>query len=403
MPEKITIQAGKLQVPDNPIIPYIEGDGTGPDIWNASRQVIDAAVEKTYGGKRRIEWMEIFAGEKAFNLKGTWLPDETVEAIREYIVAIKGPLTTPVGGGVRSINVTLRQVLDLFACVRPVKWIKGVPSPMVNPHWVDVVIFRENNEDIYAGIEWERGSEKLQKVATFLREEMSCEIPEDAGIGIKYMGQRASERIMRKAMNYAVENNRKVVTIVHKGNIMKYTEGAFKKWCYDLAKTEYANLIVTEEELSKYGGKVPEGKILVNDRIADNMFQQLILRSNEYELLVCPNLNGDYISDAAAALVGGLGMAPGGNISDHLALFEATHGTAPKYAGLDKVNPGSLLLSAVMMLEYMGWKEAAEVIEKALGQAILDKKVTYDLARYIEGAEELKSSEFARAIIERMA
>jgi isocitrate dehydrogenase len=273
---------------------------------------------------------------------------------------------------------------------------------MLNPHWVDVIIFRENNEDIYAGIEWENGTEKLQKVASFLRDEMSCVIPDDAGIGIKYIGQNASERIMRKAMNYAVKNNKKVVTIVHKGNIMKYTEGAFKKWCYDLAKSEFANIIVTEEELPAYGGKVPDGKILVNDRIADNMFQQLILRSNEYEVLVCPNLNGDYISDAAAALVGGLGMAPGGNISDHLALFEATHGTAPKYAGLDKVNPGSLLLSAVMMLEYIGWKEAAEVIEKALGQAILDKKVTYDLARHIQGAEELKSSEFAMAVIERM-
>lgn len=402
MAAKIIVKDGKLQVPDNPIIPYIEGDGTGPDIWNASRKVIDAAVEKTYGGKRKIEWLEILAGEKSYKLKGTWLPDETVNAIREYIVAIKGPLTTPVGGGVRSINVTLRQVLDLFACVRPVKWIKGVPSPMINPHWVDVIIFRENNEDIYTGIEWERGSEKNRKVAEFLEKEMSCAIPEDAGIGIKYMGQNASERIMRKALNYAIENKKKTVTIVHKGNIMKYTEGAFKKWCYDLAKKEFADIIVTEEELSAYGGKVPEGKILINDRIADNMFQQLILRSNEYQVLVCPNLNGDYISDAAAALVGGLGMAPGGNISDHLAVFEATHGTAPKYAGLDKVNPGSLLLSTVMMLEYIGWKEAAVKIENAIGKAILDKKVTYDLARQLEGAEELKSSEFAEAVIARL-
>lgn len=402
MAEKITVKDGKLQVPDNPIIPYIEGDGTGPDIWNASRMVIDAAVEKTYGGKRKIEWIEVLAGEKSYKLKGTWLPDETIDAIREYIVAIKGPLTTPVGGGIRSINVTLRQVLDLYACVRPVKWIKGVPSPMVNPHWVDIIIFRENNEDIYAGIEWERGSENNKKVAEFLTKEMSCAIPEDAGIGIKYMGQNGSERIMRKAMNYAVENKKKVVTIVHKGNIMKYTEGAFKKWCYDLAKKEFADLIVLEDELSAYGGKVPEGKILINDRIADNMFQQLILRSNEYQVLVCPNLNGDYISDAAAAMVGGLGMAPGGNISDHLALFEATHGTAPKYAGLDKVNPGSLILSAVMMLEYLGWNEAAVKIEKAMGQAILDKKVTYDLARQLEGAKELKSSEFAAAVIERL-
>ncbi|MHB8157053.1 MAG: isocitrate dehydrogenase (NADP(+)) [Desulfocucumaceae bacterium] len=402
MSEKITVQDGKLLVPDNPIIPYIEGDGTGPDIWRATQRVIDAAVAKSYQGKRKIEWLEILAGEKAFNLTGNWLPDETVAAMREYIVSIKGPLTTPVGGGVRSINVALRQALDLYACVRPVKWIKGVPSPLINPHWVDVIIFRENKEDIYVGIEWERGSEKAQKVAAFLEKEMGCEIPADAGIGIKYIGQRASERIMRKAMQYAVDNKRNVVTIVHKGNIMKYTEGAFKKWCYDLANKEFAGVFITEEELGSCGGKVPEGKILLNDRIADNMFQQLILRSNEYQVLVCPNLNGDYISDAAAALVGGLGMAPGGNISDHLALFEATHGTAPKYAGLDKVNPGSLLLSAVMMLEYMGWKEAASLIEKGLGQAVLDKKVTYDLARQLPGAEELKSSEFATAVIARM-
>lgn len=402
MPEKITVQNGKLCVPDQPIIPYIEGDGTGPDIWKAAQRVIDAAVMKCYGGKRKISWLEILAGEKAFDQKGNWLPDETVETMRRHIVSIKGPLTTPVGGGVRSINVTLRQVLDLYACVRPVKWIKGVPSPMVNPHWVDIMIFRENNEDIYVGIEWERGTAEVQKVADFLRNEMSCSIPEDAGIGIKYIGQHASERIMRKAMDFAVENKRNVVTIVHKGNIMKYTEGAFKKWCYDLAKKEYADVMITEEELSVCGGKVPEGKILVNDRIADNMFQQLILRSNEYQVLVCPNLNGDYLSDAAAALVGGLGMAPGGNISDHLALFEATHGTAPKYAGKDKVNPGSMLLSAVMMLEYIGWKETGMMIENALGQAIIDKKVTYDLARQLEGAEELKTSEFATAIIERM-
>ncbi|MDX9870860.1 MAG: isocitrate dehydrogenase (NADP(+)) [Clostridia bacterium] len=402
MAEKITVQDGRLAVPDHPIIPYIEGDGTGPDIWRASQAVIEAAVEKAYGGKRKIEWLEILAGEKSFNLNGSWLPAETVEAIREYIVAIKGPLTTPVGGGIRSINVTLRQLLDLYACVRPVKWIQGVPSPLVNPQWVDVIIFRENNEDIYVGIEWERGSNEARKVADFLRTQMSCEIPDDAGIGIKYMGQRASERIMRKAMRYAVENHKQKVTIVHKGNIMKYTEGAYKKWCYDLAKKEFADVIILEDELAQHGGGIPAGKILVNDRIADNMFQQLIIRSNEYEVLVCPNLNGDYISDAAAALVGGLGMAPGANISDHLALFEATHGTAPKYAGMDKVNPGSFLLSAVMMLEYIGWKEAAALIEKGLGQAVLDKQVTYDLARQLEGARELKSSEFAQALIARM-
>lgn len=402
MAEKITVKNGKLVVPDQPIIPYIEGDGTGPDIWNASRIVIDAAVAKAYSGKRKIAWREILAGEKSFNLNGSWLPDETVEAIREYIVAIKGPLTTPVGGGIRSLNVSLRQFLDLYACVRPVKWIQGVPSPLVNPHWVDVIIFRENNEDIYVGIEWERGSQEAEKVGDFLRNEMSCEIPHDAGIGIKYMGQNGSERIMRKAMQYALANGKQKVTIVHKGNIMKYTEGAFKKWCYDLAQKEFGDKIISEEEVAASGGKIPAGKILVNDRIADNMFQQLIIRSSDYEVLVCPNLNGDYISDAAAALVGGLGMAPGANISDYLALFEATHGTAPKYAGLDKVNPGSFLLSAVMMLEYIGWKEAAALIEKGLGQAVLDKQVTYDLARQLEGAHELKSSEFAQAIIARM-
>lgn len=402
MAEKITVKNGKLHVPDEPIIPYIEGDGTGPDIWRATRRIVDAAVNKAYGGKRRIEWLEIQAGEKSFQKKGEWLPRETLDAIRTYIVAIKGPLTTPVGEGFRSLNVTLRQELDLYACVRPVKWIKGVPSPIHHPEWVDVVIFRENNEDIYTGIEWKDGSAGAVKVREFLNGEMSCAIPADAGIGIKYMGRRGSERIMRKAMRYALENGRRSVTIVHKGNIMKYTEGSFKNWCYELAQKEFGPHIVREEELASGGGAVPAGKILVNDRIADNMFQQLILKSNEYDVLVCPNLNGDYISDAAAALVGGLGMAPGGNISDHVALFEATHGTAPKYAGLDKVNPGSLVLSAVMMLDYMGWKEAAGPINSALDKTIQQKVVTYDLARQMEGAREVKTSAFAAAIIANM-
>jgi isocitrate dehydrogenase len=401
MPEKITIKNGKLMVPDNPIIPFIEGDGTGPDIWRATRKVVDAAVEKAYNGSRKIEWKEILAGEKAFRLTGSWLPGETLEAIREHIVAIKGPLTTPVGGGIRSLNVTLRQELDLYACVRPVKWIKGVPSPVVHPEWVDLVIFRENTEDLYAGIEWERGSEKAEKVREFLNNEMCCRIPGDAGIGVKYISRAASERIMRKALKYALENGRRSVTIVHKGNIMKYTEGSFKNWCYELARKEFGETIVTEEELA-CGGKVTEGKILVNDRIADNMFQQLLLRPDEYDVIVTPNLNGDYLSDAAAGQVGGLGMAPGGNIGDYIALFEATHGTAPKYAGLDKVNPGSLILSSVMMLEYMAWKEAANLIRSALEETIMRKTVTYDLARLMEGAREVRTSEFASAVVENM-
>ncbi|MCR4441589.1 MAG: isocitrate dehydrogenase (NADP(+)) [Peptococcaceae bacterium] len=402
MGEKITVNNGKLNVPDRPVIVYIEGDGTGPDIWRATRRVVDAAVAKAYGGQKSIAWKEALAGEKAFRLTGDWLPPETLETIREYAVAIKGPLTTPVGEGFRSLNVALRQELDLYACVRPVRWIKGVPSPVVHPEWVDVVIFRENTEDVYAGIEWERDSAEAGKVRRFLNEEMNCGIPGDAGIGIKYMGQYASERIMRKAMRYALENNRRRVTVVHKGNIMKYTEGSFKNWCYGLAKREFGGVFVTEDELAAAGGRIPEGKILLNDRIADNMLQQLVTRSNEYEILVCPNLNGDYISDAAAALVGGLGMAPGGNISDSVALFEATHGTAPKYANQDKANPSSLILSAVMMLEHIGWKEAAARIEQALEKTIQERKVTYDLARQMKETRELTTSEFARAVIENM-
>lgn len=401
MPEKIYVMNEKLVIPDHPIIPFIEGDGTGPDIWRATRKVVDAAVEKAYGGRRRIEWKEILAGEKAEKLTGEFLPGETIDAIKEYIVAIKGPLTTPVGGGFRSINVTLRQELDLYACVRPVRWIPGVPSPVVHPEQVDVVVFRENIEDIYAGIEWQAGSKQAEKTREFLNGEMGCDVPKDAGIGIKYISKTASERIMRKALKYAVENGRKSVTIVHKGNIMKYTEGSFKNWCYALAKSEFAGKIITEEELASCGN-VPEGKIVVKDRIADNMFQQMLLRPSEYDVIVTPNLNGDYLSDAAAAQVGGLGMAPGGNIGEYFALFEATHGTAPKYAGQDKINPGSLILSAVMMLEYLGWKEAAGQIKKGLEKAVAQKTVTYDLARQMKGAKEVKTSEFADAIIANM-
>ena len=400
MAEKITIQNGKLVVPDCPVIPFIEGDGTGPDIWAASQKVMDAGVAKAYGGKRRIEWMEILAAEKAHRFTGEWLPQKTLAAIREHVVAIKGPLGTPIGGGFRSINVTLRQELDLYACIRPVKWVPGTPSPVVHPQRVNAVIFRENIEDNYSGIEWAAGTEQAEQVHSLLNGEMGCCLPEESGIGVKFISRTGSERIMRRAMQYAVEHGRKTVTIVHKGNIMKYTEGAFKTWCYELAKKEFAALTVTEEEV--WQGASVDGKILINDRIADNMFQQILLRPQEYEVLVCPNLNGDYLSDAMAAQVGGLGMAPGANVGDAAAIFEATHGNAPKYAGMDKMNPGSVILSGVMMLDYLGWNEAARLIEAALGKTILQKTVTYDLARGIDGATELKTSEFGAAIIANM-
>jgi len=401
--EKIVIRDGKLQVPDRPIIPFIEGDGIGPDIWRAAKSVLDAAVEKAYRGKRKIVWMEIFAGEKAHKIYGEWLPQETYDAIAEHIVAIKGPLTTPVGGGYRSLNVTLRQVLDLYACVRPVKYYQGVPSPVKHPEKMDVVIFRENTEDVYAGIEWPQGTPEVKKVIDFLNNEMGTKIREDSGIGIKPISIHGSKRLVRKAIRYALENNRKSVTLVHKGNIMKYTEGAFRDWGYELAKEEFRDEIVTEEELwSQYGGKLPDGKIVIKDRIADNMFQQVLTRTDEYDVIATPNLNGDYLSDACAAQVGGLGMAPGANIGDYIGLFEATHGTAPKYAGMDKVNPGSLILSGVMMLQYMGWSEAAGLIEKAISETIQQKRVTYDLERQIEGATLLKCSEFGAAIVENM-
>ncbi|MHB8126820.1 MAG: isocitrate dehydrogenase (NADP(+)) [Desulfitobacteriaceae bacterium] len=397
MSEKITIQNGILNVPDHPIIPYIEGDGTGPDIWRATQKVVDAAIDKAYGQRRAIQWKEVFAGEKAFQKTSEWLPSETLKDIKEHIVAIKGPLSTPISGGFRSLNVTMRQELDLFACVRPVRWFEGVASPVKHPEKVNMVIFRENTEDIYAGIEWSYDTAECAKVRDFLNSEMGCSIVKDAGIGIKPISKTGSERIVRKAMNHALENNRKTVTLVHKGNIMKFTEGAFKDWCYDLVKTEFRDKIVTEEEVAE--GASREGKILVNDRIADNMFQQILIRPDEYEVLVATNLNGDYLSDAIAAQVGGLGMAPGANIGDFVGVFEATHGTAPKYAGLDKVNPGSLILSAVMMLDYMGWHEAARLIEIAIEKTIGDKVVTYDIARQMEGAQEVKASGFAAAIV----
>ncbi len=402
--EKITINPdGTINVPDNPIIPFIEGDGIGPDIWRATRMVLDAAVEKAYNGKRSISWKEIYAGEKAKEKTGEYLPQETLDAISEYVVAIKGPLTTPVGEGIRSLNVTLRQVLDLYACVRPVRYFKGVPSPVKRPELVNMVIFRENTEDVYAGIEWPAESPEAKKVIDFLAKELGAKIRSDSGIGIKPISKTGTFRLVRKAIRYAIENNRDSVTLVHKGNIMKYTEGAFRNWGYELAATEFPEKTISEAEVwEKHGGNVPEGKIVIKDRIADAMFQQILLRPAEYSVLAMPNLNGDYMSDALAAQVGGLGMAPGANIGDGVALFEATHGTAPKYTGLDKVNPGSLILSGAMMLEYLGWDEARDKIYEGLERAISKKRVTYDLARQIPDAEEVKCSEFAKSMVDSM-
>ncbi len=404
IPEKITLKDdGTISVPDLPIIPCIEGDGIGPDIWKATRLVLDAAVEKVYKGKKKISWKMILAGENAYQHTGKWLPPETIDIIRDHIVAIKGPLTTPVGEGIRSLNVTLRQELDLYACVRPVRYFKGTPCPVKRPEDMDMVIFRENTEDVYAGIEWPEGSEGARKVIKFLRDEMRQNIRTDSGIGIKPISRFGTQRLVRKAVRHAIDKGKSSITLVHKGNIMKYTEGAFKNWGYELAKTEFSETTITEQELwDKYKGIQAEGKIVIKDRIADAMFQQILLRPREYSVLALPNLNGDYISDACAAQVGGLGMSPGANIGDGYALFEATHGTAPKYTGLDKVNPGSLILSGAMMLEYLGWKEAMEKIHSALEAAIARKKVTYDLARQIEGATEVKCSEFALSIVESM-
>jgi isocitrate dehydrogenase len=399
----ITIDAsGRLVVPDNPILPYIRGDGTGPDIWNASVRVFDAAVARAYGGRRRIVWHEIYAGEKANEVYGpnTWLPEETNEAIREFKVAIKGPLTTPVGGGIRSINVALRQIHDLYACVRPVRWFTGVPSPVKDPGKLNIVIFRENTEDVYAGIEFKSGTLEAEEVAKFIEAKSKKKIPAGSGIGIKPISKHGSQRLVRRAIQYAIANKKSSVTIVHKGNIMKFTEGAFRDWGYELAVKEFRDRIVTEQEVyDAHGGKAPSGRIVIKDRIADAMFQQLLLRPDEYEVLATPNLNGDYLSDAAAAQVGGLGLAPGANIGDNSAVFEATHGTAPKYAGLDKVNPGSVILSGAMMFEHLGWPEVARAIEAAVERAIGAKTVTYDLARQMTGAKEVSCSGFADALI----
>ena len=403
--EKIQIDEGsrKLVIPDNPIIPFIEGDGIGPDIWYASQMVFDAAVDKAYGGKKKIAWLEVLAGEKAYEETGEWLPEATTEAIKEYIVAIKGPLTTPVGGGIRSLNVALRQILDLYACVRPVRWIKGTPNPLLVPGKLDVVIFRENTEDVYAGIEWESGTPEAAAVREYLVENYGVNIRELSGIGIKPISPFGTKRLVRKAIEYAIEYKRKSVTLVHKGNIMKFTEGAFREWGYELAKEEFPEVTITEDELwDDHGGKQPEGKIVIKDRIADSMFQQVLTRPSEYDVMAMPNLNGDYMSDACAAQVGGLGVAPGGNIGDYLACFEATHGTAPKYTGQDKVNPGSVILSGVMMFQYLGWHEAAELVFRAMEETVLQKTVTYDLERQMEGATLLKCSEYGEAIVSNM-
>ena len=395
----------ELDVPNDPIIPFIEGDGIGPDIWAASVRVFDAAVAAAYGGKREIVWYEIYAGEKANQVYGpdTWLPDDTTNAILDYSVAIKGPLTTPVGGGIRSINVRLRQLLDLYACVRPVRGYEGVPSPMREPGKLDVVIYRENTEDVYAGIEFEQGTPEASKVIDFLNGEMGKSIREDSGIGIKPISVTGTERLVRRAIQYAVDHGRESVTLIHKGNIMKFTEGAFRDWGYALAKREFRDRVITEEELwGDFEGKLPAGKVLIKDRIADAMFQQLLLRPDEYAVLATPNLNGDYISDACAAQVGGLGIAPGANIGDRAALFEATHGTAPKYAGQDKVNPGSVILSGVMMLEYIGWNEAGELIQRAIESAIKQKCVTYDFERQMDGATLVSCSGFGDVLIEKI-
>ncbi|MBL7110550.1 MAG: NADP-dependent isocitrate dehydrogenase [Bacteroidales bacterium] len=417
---KITIEGDKLNVPDHPIIPFIEGDGTGPDIWAASVRVFDEAVKKAYSGKRQIIWKEVLAGEKSFNANGEWLPQETLDVIREYLIAIKGPLTTPVGGGIRSLNVALRQILDLYVCLRPVKWYNGVPSPVKDPSTTDMVIFRENSEDIYAGIEWMNGTPELKKVVSFLRNEMQVtkiRFPETTSIGIKPISREGTERLVRAAIKYTIQHGRPSLTLVHKGNIMKYTEGQFKLWGYELAEREFGDQVFTwmqydriaEEKGTEAAWKAQSeaekaGKVIIKDMIADAFLQQILTRPKEYSVIATMNLNGDYISDALAAIVGGIGIAPGANINyvtGH-AIFEATHGTAPKYAGQDKVNPGSVILSGVLMFEHLGWQEAADLILKGLKAAILKKRVTYDFERLMEGATKLKCSEFGTEIINNM-
>ena len=405
---KITVNKDySLNVPDHPVIPFIEGDGTGVDITPPMRRVVDAAVAKAYGGKRQIAWMEVYAGEKAVKVYGndTWLPDETVQAVREYVVSIKGPLTTPISGGIRSLNVALRQMLDLYVCLRPVRWFKGVPSPVKEPHKVDMVIFRENTEDIYAGIEWEAGSPEAKKLIKFLQQEMGVKkirFPETSAIGIKPVSVEGSERLIRRAIRYAIDNQRKSVTLVHKGNIMKFTEGGFKNWGYDLAAREFGATLIDEGPWMKLPDKYGSGGIVIKDVIADAFLQQILLRPAEYDVIATLNLNGDYISDALAAEVGGIGIAPGANLSDSVAMFEATHGTAPKYAGKDYVNPGSLILSAEMMLRHLGWPEAADLIIKGMNGAIGAKTVTYDFARLMDGAQQVPCSAFGEAIIQNM-
>jgi isocitrate dehydrogenase len=394
---------GTIIVPDTPIVGFIEGDGVGPDIWAAARPVFDAAVGLASRGKRRIAWWELAAGEKAFAACGQHLPDETLKDIEKARVVIKGPLTTPVGGGFRSLNVTLRQKLDLYCCIRPVKYVAGAPAPVTRPQDVNMVIFRENTEDVYAGIEWKSGSPEATKLIDFLRDRMGVSIDPLSGVGVKPISPGATKRLVRRAIQFAIENGRQRVTLVHKGNIMKFTEGAFRDWGYEVARGEFAEHVILEADLpADSSGKIPQGRILVNDRIADAMFQQVLLRPREYDVLALPNLNGDYLSDALAAQVGGLGMAPGANIGDSCAIFEATHGSAPRYAGLDKVNPGSLILSGAMMLEHMGWKDEAQLISAALSRAIQAKTVTYDLARFLPGAREASCSAFGQAIVEQI-
>ena len=394
---------GTLHVPDRPVIPFIEGDGIGPDIWSAARLVLDKAVQAAFGGKKKIEWLELDVGEKGFQKTGEYLSDQALQSIQDHVVAIKGPLTTPVGKGFRSLNVAIRRKLDLYACVRPVRYIESVPSPMKYPEKIDMVVFRENTEDLYAGIEWESGTPEADQVISFLKNKMNAPLPDHAGIGIKPISEKNTKRLVASAISYAADNNLPSVTLMHKGNIMKFTEGAFRNWGYEVAREEFGDRTVTEKELyEKHGGKVPAGKIIIKDRIADMLFQQVLLRPDEFSVIATPNLNGDYISDALAAQVGGLGMAPGANIGDRCACFEATHGTAPKYAGQDKVNPSSLILSGAMMLDYMGWKGASERLRKALQDTLKEGIMTYDLARQIKGATEVRCSEFAKAISERI-
>ena len=401
--ERIEARGGRLQVPDTPILPYIEGDGTGPDIWRATVRVLDAAVRKAYGSKRRIVWFEVFAGEKAHARFGTWLPEETLQAFEHYIVGIKGPLTTPVGGGFRSLNVSLRQQLDLYACVRPVRYFEGVPSPVRHPEQVDVVVFRENTEDIYVGYEFASGSPEAKRLIEYVGREFKWKIREDAGVGLKPMSPFGTKRLVRKAIRFAIDHGRRSVTIVHKGNIMKYTEGAFAQWGYEVAREEFAAETIPWADVEKnHRGAVPPGKILIQDYIADVTFQHVLTRPRSFDVIATGNLNGDYLSDAIAAQVGGIGMAPGGNISDFHAVFEATHGTAPKYANQDKVNPGSLILSGVMMLEHLGWREAAGLVIRGMEATFRKKIVTYDLARLMEGTREARTSEFASAVVDNM-